>query len=131
MVVLLAASSIIVFAVGRLAPGDPVQILMGDLRDPAVEARIRRELALDRTLWEQYLRFAGRALRGDLGESYANPGRRVSRMLGDALPVTLRLAGVTITLAVLLGVPLGVVSAVGRGSLTDVAARVVALVGMS
>jgi ABC-type dipeptide/oligopeptide/nickel transport system permease component len=131
MAVLLAASSIIVFAVGRLAPGDPVQLLMGDLRDPAVEARIRRDLALDRPLWEQYLRFAGRAVRGDLGESYANPGRQVSGMLADAFPVTLRLAGVTIALAVLLGVPLGIVSAAGRGSPTDVLARLVALVGMS
>jgi len=131
MALLLVASSVIVFLVGRLAPGDPVQHLMGDLRDPVLEARIRRDLALDRPLWVQYLRFAGRAVRGDLGESYANPGRRVGAMLADAFPVTLRLAGVTIALAVLLGVPLGVVSAVARGSPADVLARLLALVGMS
>jgi peptide/nickel transport system permease protein len=131
MALLLVASSIIIFAVGRLAPGDPVQLLMGDLRDPALEARARRELGLDRPLWVQYLRFAGRAVRGDLGESYASPGRRIGAMLADAFPVTLRLGGVTVALAVLLGVPLGVVSAVARGSAADALARLLPLVGMS
>lgn len=129
--VLLAASSVIVFVVGRLAPGDPVQLLMGDLRDPALEGRIRRDLGLDRPLVEQYLRFAGRAVRGDLGDSYANPGRPVAQMIGQAFPVTLRLALVTVGLAVVLGVPLGVVSALARGSARDAAARLLALAGMS
>ncbi len=131
MGLLVAASSVIVFVVGRLAPGDPVQLLMGDLRDPALEARIRKELGLDRPLVEQYLRFAGKALRGDFGESYASPGRRVGQMIGQAFPVTLRLALVTVVVAVCLGVPLGVLSAVGRGSVSDAAARLLALAGMS
>ena len=115
MLLILVVSSVIVFVVGRLAPGDPVQLLMGDLRDPVVEARVRRDLGLDRPLWAQYLRFAGRALRGDLGQSYANPGRSVNRMVAEALPATARLAAVTVALAILLGVPLGVLSAVGAG----------------
>jgi ABC-type dipeptide/oligopeptide/nickel transport system permease component len=131
MGLLVAASSVIVFVVGRLAPGDPVQLLMGDLRDPALEARIRKELGLDRPLVEQYLRFAGKALRADFGESYANPGRPVAQMIGQAFPVTLRLALVTVVVAVCLGVPLGVLSAVGRGSVSDAAARLLALAGMS
>jgi peptide/nickel transport system permease protein len=131
MGLLVVASSVIVFVVGRLAPGDPVQLLMGDLRDPAVEARIRKELGLDRPLVEQYLRFAGKALRADFGESYASPGRPVGQMIGQAFPVTLRLALVTVVVAVGLGVPLGVLSAVGRGSVSDAAARLLALGGMS
>jgi peptide/nickel transport system permease protein len=131
MGLLVVASSVIVFVVGRLAPGDPVQLLMGDLRDPAVEARIRKELGLDRPLVEQYLRFAGKALRADFGESYASPGRPVGQMIGQAFPVTLRLALVTVLVAVGLGVPLGVLSAVGRGSVSDAAARLLALGGMS
>jgi ABC-type dipeptide/oligopeptide/nickel transport system permease component len=127
----LVASSVVVFVVGRLAPGDPVQLLLGDVRDPVTEARVRRELGLDRPLWAQYLRFAGRALRGDLGESYANPGRSVNRMVAEALPPTARLAGAAVSLALLLGVPLGVLSAVRRASGTDVLARLVALGGMS
>lgn len=127
----LVASSVVVFVVGRLAPGDPVQLLLGDVRDPVTEARVRRDLGLDRPLWAQYLRFATRALRGDLGESYANPGRSVNRMVAEALPATARLAAVTVGLALLLGVPLGVLSAVRRASTTDVLARLVALGGMS
>jgi ABC-type dipeptide/oligopeptide/nickel transport system permease component len=131
MLVILVISSGIVFVVGRLAPGDPVQLLMGDLRDPVAEARVRRELGLDRPLWAQYLRFFGRALRGDLGQSYANPGRSVNTMVAEALPATARLAVVTVALAIVLGVPLGVVSALGRASTLDVLARLVALGGMS
>jgi ABC-type dipeptide/oligopeptide/nickel transport system permease component len=131
MLAVLAASSVVVFVVGRLAPGDPVQLLLGDLQDPVAEARVRRELGLDRPLWAQYLRFAGHALGGDLGQSYANPGRSVNRMVAEAFPATARLAAVTVGLALLLGVPLGVLSAVRRASTVDVLARLIALGGMS
>ncbi len=113
MLLIFVVSSVVVFVVGRLAPGDPVQLLMGDLRDPVSEARLRRELGLDLPLWGQYLHFAGRALRGDLGQSYANPGRSINRMIAEAVPPTARLALATVTLAILVGVPLGVYSAVG------------------
>jgi peptide/nickel transport system permease protein len=131
MLLILFISSVIVFVVGRLAPGDPVQLLMGDLRDPATEARLRRDMGLDLPLWGQYLHFAGHALRGDLGQSYANPGRSINRMIADAVPPTARLALATVTLAILLGVPLGIYSAVARKSTGDVVARLVALGGMS
>ena len=127
----LVASSVVIFVVGRLAPGDPVQLLMGDVRDPVTEARVRRDLGLDLPLWAQYLRFAGNVLRGDLGQSYANPGRSVNRMVADALQPTTRLAAVTVALALVVGVPLGVLSAVGRASMADVLARLVAVGGMS
>lgn len=131
MLLILAVSSAIVFVVGRLAPGDPVQLLMGDVRDPVAEARLRRELGLDLPLWAQYLHFVGQALRGDFGQSYANPGRSVNTMVADAVPPTARLAVAAVTLAVLVGVPLGVVSAVRRASAMDVLSRVIALGGMS
>ena len=131
MLLILVVSSVVVFVVGRLAPGDPVQLLMGDMRDPVTEARLRQELGLDLPLWAQYLHFAGRALRGDLGQSYANPGRSINRMIADAAPPTARLAVATVTLAILLGIPLGVYSAVARASSGDFLARLVALGGMS
>jgi ABC-type dipeptide/oligopeptide/nickel transport system permease component len=131
MLAILVASSVLVFVVGRLAPGDPVQLLVGDLRDAGLEARIRSELGLDRPLWEQYLRFAGHALRGDLGQSYANPGRPVARAIAEAFPVTVRLAAASVTVAILLGVPLGIGCAAGRGRISDLLARLVALGGMS
>ena len=131
MLLILVASSAIVFVVGRLAPGDPVQLLMGDVRDPVAEARLRRELGLDLPLWAQYLHFAGQALRGSFGQSYANPGRSVNTMIADAVPPTARLAVAAVALAILVGVPLGVFSAVARGSTADGLARLVALGGMS
>ena len=131
MLLILVVSSVIVFVVGRLAPGDPVQLLMGDVRDPVAEARLRQELGLDHPLWSQYLRFVDRALRGDLGQSYANPGRSINKMIAEAVPPTARLAVATVTLAILLGIPLGVLSAVGRGTPTDFLARLIALGGMS
>ena len=131
MLLILVVSSAIVFVVGRLAPGDPVQLLMGDVRDPVAEARLRRELGLDLPLWAQYLHFAGQALRGNFGQSYANPGRSVNRMIAEAVPPTARLAVAAVSLAILVGVPLGVVSAIARASTADVLARLVALGGMS
>jgi peptide/nickel transport system permease protein len=131
MLLILLATSLLVFVVGRLAPGDPVQLLMGDLRNPTLEAKIRRDLGLDRPVWEQYVRYLSALARGDLGQSYANPGRPISGMVAQAWPVTARLAVVTVALAILLGVPLGILSAVGRGSVADVLARVLALAGMS
>jgi peptide/nickel transport system permease protein len=131
MLLILVVSSAIVFVVGRLAPGDPVQLLMGDVRDPVAEARLRRELGLDLPLWAQYLHFAGQALRGNFGQSYANPGRSVNTMVAEAVPPTARLAVAAVSLAILVGVPLGVVSAIARASTADVLARLVALGGMS
>jgi peptide/nickel transport system permease protein len=131
MLLILVVSSAIVFVVGRLAPGDPVQLLMGDVRDPVAEARLRRELGLDLPLGAQYLHFVGQALRGNFGQSYANPGRSVNTMVAEALPPTARLAVAAVTLAILIGVPLGVVSAVRRASTIDVLARLIALGGMS
>lgn len=131
MLLILVVSSAIVFVVGRLAPGDPVQLLMGDVRDPVAEARLRRELGLDLPLWAQYLHFAGQALRGNFGQSYANPGRSVNTMVAEAVPPTARLAVAAVSLAILVGVPLGVVSAIARASTADVLARLLALGGMS
>src|SRR5262249_59803562 len=131
MLAALVASSAAIFVVGRLAPGDPVQLLMGDVGDRVAEAKVRHELGLDLPLWVQYLRFATNALRGDLGQSYANPGRSVNRMVAEALPATARLAAVTVGLALLLGVPLGILSAVGPHSLADVLARLVAVGGVA
>ena len=131
MLLILVVSSAIVFVVGRLAPGDPVQLLMGDVRDPVAEARLRRDLGLDLPLWAQYLHFAGQALRGSFGQSYANPGRSVDTDDRRSRATHSRLALAAVALAILLGIPLGVFSAVARGSTADVLARLVALGGMS
>ncbi|MBI4278671.1 MAG: ABC transporter permease [Armatimonadetes bacterium] len=131
VVPILLGASLLVFVVGRLAPGDPVHILFGDMADPRAEARARAELGLDRPIWQQYLRYLGRALRGDLGVSYAFRGRPISAMVGDAFPITVQVGLSSIVVAVAAGLPLGVIAAVYRGSAVDRFSRLLALAGMS
>jgi len=123
--------TIIVFAAGRLAPGDPVQILFGDISNPAVEARARTQLGLDRPLPVQYVRFLGGLARFDFGTSYAYPGIRVSAMVADALPVSMALGTLALVVAVVLGVPLGILAALHRQSLIDHIVRFFTLLGIA
>jgi hypothetical protein len=101
---ILLGVSLIVFIAGRLAPGDPVQILFGDISNPTVEARARAQLGLDKPLPIQYVRFVERLARFDFGTSYAYPGLRVSKVVTQALPVSLGLGLLAMTVAVLIGV---------------------------
>jgi ABC-type dipeptide/oligopeptide/nickel transport system permease component len=127
----LLVTSMIVFVVGYIAPGDPVQIMMGDYKDPQAEANLRREMELDLPPWERYGRFLGRALQLDFGTSYVNRGRSVGVMIRDAFPVSASIAVITTTVAVIGGVTLGVISAVRRGTWVDRLARFTVLVGVS
>jgi ABC-type dipeptide/oligopeptide/nickel transport system permease component len=131
MVPIVLGATLIVFFVGRLAPGDPVQILFGDIRDPAAEARARAQLGLDRPVPEQYLRFLVNLGRFDLGVSYAYPGRRVSRMVLEALPATLQLGVIAVAAALAIGLPLGILAAVRRQGPIDRVVRLITLLGVS
>ncbi len=131
MIPIVIGATLIVFVFGRLAPGDPVQILFGDIRDPAAEARARASLGLDRPLPEQYVRFLINLTRFDLGTSYAYPGRRVSRMVLDALPISLMVGGMAVCLALMIGLPLGILAAVHRHGLIDRLVRLLTLLGVA
>jgi peptide/nickel transport system permease protein len=97
----------------QLAPGDPVERLLGPATTPAQLAAQRHALGLDRPLATQYLVWLGRFARGDWGRSIAT-GRPVARLLGDALPPTLELVGLSLLLSYLLGVAVGAVQATAR-----------------
>ena len=131
MLPIIVGVTLIVFVVGRLAPGDPVQILFGDISNPTVEARARAQLGLDRPLPVQYLRFLGGLARLDLGSSYVYRGVRVSAIIGQALPISLALGTAALLLAVLLGVPLGLAAALRPRSLLDQGVRLVTLLGVA
>jgi len=131
VVPLVIGTTLVVFVLGRLAPGDPVQILFGDIGDPVTEARARAKLGLDRPLPEQYLRFLGRLAHGDLGVSYAYPGMAVRAIVADALPISLVLGGLAVAAAVLLGVPLGLLAALRRQSWLDRLVRLLTLTGIA
>ena len=97
----------------RLAPGDPVELLLGPTATPAQLAAQRHALALDRPLVVQYAAWLGRFARGEWGASIAT-GRPVRALLGEAVPATLELVGLSLMLSYLFGVAVGAVQATAR-----------------
>ncbi len=104
--------SVFVFLIIRLVPGDPVRTMLGFRATAANVAEVRRRLHLDEPLLQQYVRWVGDLLHGDLGQDLVSRAP-LSEMLAQRLPVTLELTTLSMTLAVLVGVPLGVRAAVG------------------
>lgn len=123
--------SFLIFGLQQLMPGDPAVILAGEERgDPAVLAQIRAELGLDRPVWQQYLIWIGKVLTGDFGFSW-RIRVPVSELILTKLPVTFQLASMAFVIAILIGVPLGIVSAIRKDTPADWAANGVALFGIS
>jgi peptide/nickel transport system permease protein len=106
------------FVLVRAAPGDAAQFLVPPDASAADAARVRAELGLDAPLVVQYARWLGGVLTGDLGESFALR-QPVSRVLADALPISLWLGATSLVLTFVVGVALGIVQARRPGSLTD------------
>jgi peptide/nickel transport system permease protein len=111
-------------------PGDAAHALAGEERDESAVAAIRAKYHLDRPAPVQYAIWMGKVLRGDLGESLRNR-LPVTELLASKLPVTLELAFCSMLIALAIGIPAGVLSASRRGTVTDFAANVVALSGLS
>ncbi len=123
--------SILVFALQQLMPGDPAVVLAGEERgDPAVLAQIRSELWLDRSLPVQYFHWIGNVLRGDLGFSW-RIRQPVASLILTKLPVTLQLAAMAFLIALCIGVPAGILSAVKRNTAWDYVANLIGLAGLS
>jgi peptide/nickel transport system permease protein len=122
--------SIIIFGLQQLLPGDPALALAGEDHDPAVIAYLHAKYHLDEPLPVRYARWLGGVLHGDLGESI-RINKPVGELILEKLPVTAELAGLAIIIALLIGVPAGVLSAVKNGSWIDYAANVFALWGLS
>ena len=119
----------LVFAALRLS-GDPAATMLpGDASVDELVA-LRRQLGLDRPLWLQYLAFLGGALTGDFGTSFRHQQPALPLVL-ERLPATLELAGAALVLAIALALPLGILAAVYRGRLVDVAAMAFAVVGQA
>jgi len=114
----------------ELIPGDPVALMLGQFATPEAIASTRAELGLDRPLAVRYVEYVLDVVRGDLGMSIKDR-RPVATMIGETLPATAQLAGAAVLLSVLVGVPLGVVSAARPGGVTDNLVRVVSLAGLS
>lgn len=128
----LALATGVVFIAIHLLPGDPVAIMLGDQAgsDPVAVARVRAQLGLDLPLGTQFTHWAGALARGDLGVSLRT-GEPVADELARRIPRSLELIGAGLLIAVLLGVPLGVVAARSRGRLAGALAAVIAVAGFS
>ncbi len=121
---------VLVFLMVRLAPGDPAVLLAGEFATPETLEAIRARYGLDRGLPEQFLIYLEALLRGDLGES-ARSRRPVLEELKTYFPNTLELASAAILVAVLTGIPLGILAALRPGSSLDLSVMVLALLGVS
>jgi peptide/nickel transport system permease protein len=123
--------SFLTFALIRLAPGDPVLIVLGGRRiSPELIASLRHQFGLDGDPLSQYLAWMGRVLQGDLGQSYKLK-QEVSDLILARLPVTLELILFSVILAVAVAIPLGVYQARRRDSFGDYAGSLFALVAVS
>lgn len=130
---LLFGISLITFALGVHAPGDPAYAVLaleqpGSTPTDAAVELMRSRLGLDQPAPQRYLRWVTDALHGDLGVSYRS-GQPVAAEIASRAPATVALAGASLGLALLLGLPLGVVAAIRSGSRWDSASRLLALVG--
>lgn len=122
--------SLITFCISHLIPGDPARLIAGDRATDAIVENIRHQLGLDLPLYQQYLRYMSDLLHGDLGTSIRT-SRPVLEDLQTFFPATLELAFAALLLSVLVGVPLGVLSAVYHNRAIDQFARTLAVTGIS
>jgi glutathione transport system permease protein len=120
----------LVFFVVRIVPGDPAQVILGDLANQQAIDAIRFRLGLNRPIAVQYVDFLRGALSGDWGSSMVT-GRPVIEEVAKVLPWTIELTLVSLLLGTGLGVPLGVWSAVNRNRTPDYVTRIVSLFGLS
>jgi peptide/nickel transport system permease protein len=126
----LAGISVITFLLIYYLPADPARMYAGPSATVETVARIRHELGLDQPLWVQYATYMGRALRGDLGFSYRKQ-IAVTDLVLSRLPYTLALTAAGIFVELIIGLPVGIASAVARGRWADRVGMLIALIGIS
>jgi peptide/nickel transport system permease protein len=122
--------TLISFFLTYLLPGNPALVKAGPLATPEYILEIERQMGLDKPMWVQYWRYVSGLLYGDLGES-ASTGRPVLEDFLQRLPATLELTLASLILAILIGVPLGVLAAVHRDTWIDHIGRVVGVAGVA
>lgn len=117
--------SMIVFVILRFTPGDVADHLLAETlaaHDPEVEARIREDVGLEGSIAKQYLRWSFNVLQGDLGDSYYT-GRSVREDLTERLPVSFELGIIAIVISVVVGIPIGLISAIRQDTWLDYVTR--------
>ena len=120
----------LIFSLIHLIPGDPAVQIAGEGARPQDVQAVRKALGLDEPLWKQYVTYITNLTRGDLGVSFRT-GEKVSKEIRARYPATMQLAFGSMFVALLVAVPLGIVSAIYRNSWIDNVARFFALIGVS
>lgn len=120
----------LIFLLIRVVPGDPAVAALGDYASKEAIEAYRHKMGLDAPLWLQYLRYLESVCRGDLGRSLINDAP-VSYQVASALPYTLELTLAGISIGIILGVPLGILSAIHRNAALDYFCRAFSLAGLS
>lgn len=121
---------IVVFLLARLIPGDPCTAILGEKATPEACARYNAEHGLDKPITTQFLIYMGDVLQGDFGNSIRF-SRPVTQVLVERLPTTIELSLTALTLAVIVGIPLGILSAMKHNTTTDVVTMIGANIGVS
>lgn len=122
--------SLLVFAIMSFTPGDPAQLILGESAPPEAVAQLREDMGLNDPFVVRYAHFVGNALTGDLGQSYTT-GRDVFDEIFSRFPNTLVLALLGVVIAVVMGIPTGILSATRQYSAIDSGSMIFALLGVS
>ncbi len=130
-IVVMWAVATLVFFMLRAVPGDPIAAMLFDVGDPAAADALRRKLGLDQPIWVQYAKWFWLVLQGDLGNSIYGSRIEVLRIVREALPRTLSLAGLSFVIAVIIAVPAGLISALRKHSTLDHVVTLIAFLGLS
>ena len=129
-IVTLFIISVLVFSLARLS-GDPINVLVSDEADEDRIQQVRKLWGLDRPLYVQYFSFVKNGLTGNFGDSLAYKGYSAMGLVGERLPATLQLAGLSLAIAIFIALPIGVLSAVKKDSPFDYASKIFGLLGQS
>lgn len=109
----------ITFLVGRLAPGDPIRVLLGNRQDQAIYERLLHRYGLDRPWYEQYAGYVAGLVRGDFGLSFRYAERPVTDLIASGIPVSVTLGLLALLVSLAVGVPAGVLAALRQNSILD------------
>jgi ABC-type dipeptide/oligopeptide/nickel transport system permease component len=120
----------IIFLLMRVAPGDPAYAVLGDYATDDAVAALREQMGLNKPIWQQYLDYMGGLLRGDLGDSLVTR-QPAWIQIRTVIPYTLQLTVAAIAIALAVGIPAGMLSAVKRNTWVDYWVRVLSLAGLS
>jgi peptide/nickel transport system permease protein len=123
-------ATIVVFSILVLTPGDPASLMLGHRATPERVAELRHQLGLDQPVYVQYVRWLSGAVRGDLGISVVAK-RSATALILERLPFTLQLTGAALIISVVVGIPVGVISAVKQYTIVDYLGMSAALFGLS